>query len=76
MWYDKSEPRSELCSAFQFDIDDDKELYEEIEADYEETRTCLKTKGVNGLTGRMGKWIQPRSKGQGNGAPKTRAFYA
>lgn len=24
----------------------------------------------------MGKWIQPRTKGQGNGAPKTRAFYA
>lgn len=76
MWYATSEPHSELLSAFQFDIDKNQELYSEIEADYEETRDCLKTKGFNALTGKMGKWIQPRTKGQGNGAPKTRAFYA
>lgn len=76
MWYDKSEPHSELLSAFKFDLDNDKELYSEIEADYEETRECLRTKGFNCLTGKMGKWVQPRTKGQGHDAPKTRAFYA
>ena len=76
MWYATNEPKSELLKVFQFNIDDDKELYAEIEADYEETRDCLKTKGFSSLTGKMGKWIQPRTKGQGNGAPITRAFYA
>ena len=76
VWYATSEPRSELLSAFKFDIDNDKELYAEIAADYEETRECIRNKGFNALSGKMGKWIQPRTKGQGNGAPKTRAFYA
>lgn len=76
MWYAKNEPKSELLKAFIFNIEADPELYEEIKADYEETRECLKTKGFNCLTGKMGKWIQPRTKGQGKGAPKTRAFYA
>src|SRR5574344_592609 len=76
MWYATNEPKSELLNAFQFNIDDDKELYAEIMADYEETRECLKTRGFSCLSGKMGKWIQPRTKGQGNGAPITRAFYA
>jgi len=76
IWYATTEPKSELLKAFQFNIEDNRELYVEIEADYEETRECLKTKGFSCLTGKMGKWIQPRTKGQGNGAPITRAFYA
>lgn len=76
MWYATTEPKSELLDAFLFNIETDVELYEEIKADYEETRECLKTKGFSCLTGKMGKWIQPRTKGQGNGAPITRAFYA
>lgn len=76
MWYATTEPKSELLKAFMFNIEADEELYEEIKADYEETRECLRTKGFNCLTGKMGKWIQPRTKGQGNGAPITRAFYA
>lgn len=76
MWYAKAEPQSELLKAFIFDIEKDLELYNEIKADYEETRECLRNKGFNCLTGKMGKWIQPRTKGPGNGAPKTRAFYA
>lgn len=76
IWYATTEPKSELLKAFQFNIEDNRELYVEIEADYEETRECLRTKGFSCLTGKMGKWIQPRTKGQGNGAPITRAFYA
>jgi len=76
MWYDKLEPNSELLDAFEFDIDKDKQLYEEIKVDYEETQECIRAKGFKCLTGKMGKWVQPRTKGQGNGAPITRAFYA
>lgn len=76
MWYSTNEPQSELLGAYQFNIEDDVILYEEIKSDYQETQECLRTKGFECLTGKMGKWIQPRTKGQGNGSPKTRAFYA
>ena len=48
-----------------------------IESDYDEVRQCLldPNRGFDFLTGRMGKFIQPRTKGAGHGST-SRAFYA
>ena len=58
-------------------IDLSGELYEAVRADYELVRACLNdpSRGFSALTGRMGVYIQPRTKGQGHGST-SRAFYA
>lgn len=58
-------------------IDLDGELFEAVKADYELVRECLndKSRGFNTLTGKMGYYIQPRTKGAGHGST-SRAFYA
>ena len=54
-----------------------KEL-EQVRIDYEEVRTNIidNNNTIDGLSGRMGVLVQPRTKGPGGDAPKTRAFYA
>jgi hypothetical protein len=56
-------------------IDVTGEIYRLVEADYNEVRDSIKKCGGTGLTGKMGKYIQPRTKGTGHGST-TRAFYA
>jgi len=53
------------------------ELYKAVEADYELVRACLNDpqRGFSALTGKMGKYVQPRTKGAGHGSI-SRAFYA
>lgn len=53
------------------------ELYEEIKRDYEIVQTCLNdpSRGFSFLTGTMGTYVQPRTKGAGHGST-SRAFYA
>lgn len=53
------------------------ELYEAVEADYNAVRDALidPNRGFSTLTGAMGKYIQPRTKGAGHGST-SRAFYA
>jgi DNA mismatch repair protein MutH len=53
------------------------ELYEIVKQDYELVRDCLNDpkRGFNALTGKMGVYIQPRTKGAGHGST-SRAFYA
>lgn len=53
------------------------DLYEAVKADYELVRSCLNDpqRGFGALTGSMGVYIQPRTKGSGHGSV-TRAFYA
>ena len=53
------------------------ELYEAVKADYNLVRDTLldPDKGFHALTGKMGVYIQPRTKGQGHGST-SRAFYA
>ena len=53
------------------------ELYQAVKTDYEIVRDCLNNpaRGFDALTGKMGVYIQPRTKGQGHGS-KSRAFYA
>ncbi len=52
-------------------------LYEAVKADYDLVRKTLldPSKGFFSLTGKMGVYIQPRTKGQGHGST-SRAFYA
>jgi DNA mismatch repair protein MutH len=58
-------------------IDLSGELYEMVKSDYEIVRECLNdnARGFNKLTGKMGFYIQPRTKGAGHGSV-SRAFYA
>lgn len=53
------------------------DLYDAVKADYELVRSCLNDpkRGFNALTGSMGVYIQPRTKGSGHGST-SRAFYA
>jgi len=53
------------------------ELYEAIKADYELVQDCLNDpeRGFSHLTGSMGVYVQPRTKGVGHGST-SRAFYA
>lgn len=66
-----------IHSIVEFDLDEDDELYEDVRADYNLVRQALldPSKGFNSLTGKMGKYIQPRTKGSGHGSI-SRAFYA
>jgi DNA mismatch repair protein MutH len=50
-------------------------IYNQVRADYEETRETIRTLGFSALSGRMGKLVQPRTKGAGHGSI-SRAFYA
>lgn len=52
-------------------------LYEAVKRDYETVQACLNDsqRGFAALTGSMGQFIQPRTKGAGHGST-SRAFYA
>lgn len=62
-------------SVVQFDLNGP--LYNAVQEDYEAVRACLNdpNRGFSQLTGSMGRFIQPRTKGPGHGSI-TRAFYA
>lgn len=53
------------------------EIYEAVRLDYEAVRACLteSDRGISCLTGAMGTYVQPRTKGPGHGST-SRAFYA
>jgi len=53
------------------------ELYEAVRADYELVQDCLNDpkRWFSHLTGKMGVYVQPRTKGAGHGST-SRAFYA
>lgn len=74
LYNDIKETKSYLVSVGKFDLSD-KGLYNQVKADYELVRNALKTKGFKALTGYMGVYIQPRTKGAGHGSI-SRAFYA
>lgn len=50
----------------------------QVKKDFYEIQDCLRDpkRGFDALTGRMGKLVQPRTKGPGGKAFKSRAFYA
>lgn len=68
------EERSLMFSVGEFDLSDPR-LYTSVEDDYETIRSTIRESGMQGLSGRMGIVIQPRTKGAGHGST-SRAFYA
>jgi len=68
------EQRTLLVKVATFDLGD-KELYNQVRNDYEDTRETIRTRGFEALTGAMGVLVQPRTKGAGHGST-SRAFYA
>jgi len=62
-------------SVTSMDLDGD--LYNAVKADYELVQECLNDpeRGFSALTGKMGVYVQPRTKGAGHGSI-SRAFYA
>ena len=66
-----------IYSVSTIDLDLNSELYEAVKRDYEAVQTCLQdpARGFSHLTGRMGVYVQPRTKGAGHGST-SRAFYA
>ncbi|MBI4949742.1 MAG: hypothetical protein HY955_06300 [Deltaproteobacteria bacterium] len=74
IWENQLEQSSILHSVRTFDLGD-AEIYQQVKADYNLVRETIIKKGFSALTGRMGVYIQPRTKGAGHGSI-TRAFYA
>lgn len=74
IWEGQDEKTSTLHSVKTFDLDNP-EIYKQIKADYDLVRETIIKKGFSSLTGRMGAFIQPRTKGAGHGST-SRAFYA
>jgi DNA mismatch repair protein MutH len=66
---------SYIHSIVMFDLQG--ELYEAVKADYNLVRNAIldPSQGFESLSGRMGYYIQPRTKGAGHGSI-SRAFYA
>jgi len=58
-------------------VDLDGEWLQQVRDDYNTVRECLNDpkRGFSALTGRMGVYVQPRTKGPGHGST-SRAFYA
>jgi len=74
VWENQEETSSLLYAVKTFDLDNPS-IYKQIKEDYELVRKTILEKGFSALTGRMGVYIQPRTKGPGHGST-TRAFYA
>ena len=61
--------------ATMFDLDDNQQIYKQIESDYNLVRDKILNGKFHELNGYMGKYVQPRTKGPGHGST-SRAFYA
>ncbi len=74
---DRQESRSPLISVDKLDLDDleDMSLLQQIKEDYEGVQEAIRVGGFQSLTGSMGIYVQPRTKGPGHGST-SRAFYA
>ena len=74
VWESQQEEKSILYCVTTFDLDDPV-VYDQVKADYDLIRETIRTQGFSALTGKMGVYIQPRTKGSGHGSV-SRAFYA
>lgn len=74
IWVSQKEDSSILYSITTFDLDDP-DVYRQIKKDYDLVRNTIINEGFQVLTGKMGVFIQPRTKGPGHGST-SRAFYA
>jgi DNA mismatch repair protein MutH len=74
IWESKLEKSSILYAVTKFDLGSE-DIYKQVKADYDLVRETIIDKGFSALTGKMGVYIQPRTKGPGHGSI-SRAFYA
>ena len=73
--YESKYEATSICKLVHaFDLEETT-LYESVERDYEEIRQTVIRRGFGALTGKIGQFIQPRTKGPGHGSI-SRAFYA
>ena len=74
------EEKSFVKGVFEINLDDNPNIFKQVKKDYEEVRNILinassPEEGLKKLSGEMGVYIQPRTKGKGHGSI-SRAFYA
>lgn len=74
IWESQLEKKSILYATTTFDLGNT-EIYNQVKADYDIVRETIITKGFSALSGELGVYIQPRTKGAGHGST-SRAFYA
>ncbi|MBU1679802.1 MAG: hypothetical protein KJ799_18455 [Bacteroidetes bacterium] len=74
IWESQLEKKSILYATTIFDLVDT-EIFNQVKADYNLVRETIITKGFSALSGKLGVYIQPRTKGAGQGST-SRAFYA
>jgi DNA mismatch repair protein MutH len=74
LYNDINEKQSFLVSVGRFDLGNE-EFYQQVKDDYDLVRHTIETEGFGALTGAMGIYVQPRTKGAGHGST-SRAFYA
>ncbi|OGO24243.1 MAG: hypothetical protein A2Z28_05525, partial [Chloroflexi bacterium RBG_16_51_9] len=74
VWESQAERSSLLYAVKSFDLDNP-EIYNQVKEDYNLVRKIITEQGFSALSGTMGKFIQPRTKGAGHGST-SRAFYA
>jgi DNA mismatch repair protein MutH len=74
MFESKQEKSTLLVRVSTFDLTNPK-IYDQVKEDYNLVRNTIKKYGFNVLTGKMGVYVQPRTKGAGHGST-SRAFYA
>jgi DNA mismatch repair protein MutH len=74
MFESQQEKSSRLVRVSTFDLSKP-EIYNQVKTDYDLVRKTIKEHGFQALTGRMGVFVQPRTKGPGHGST-SRAFYA
>lgn len=74
IWESVLEETSELYAVTTFDLGDS-EVYNQVKEDYNLVRNTIIGKGFSALSGKLGVYIQPRTKGAGHGST-SRAFYA
>ncbi len=70
----KEETQSLVHGVASFNLDD-QNIYNIVKSDYDLIRNTIVYRGFQYLTGYMGEFIQPRTKGAGHGST-SRAFYA
>src|SRR5437764_12804280 len=70
----REDMHSLVHAAAEFDLDNQKNR-EQVVSDYESIRTQIRARGIDSVTGDLGKLVQARTKGRGHGST-TRAFYA
>lgn len=74
VWENQEETSSVIHAVKSFDLDNP-EIYNQVKEDYDFVRKIITEQGFPALSGTMGKFIQPRTKGAGHGST-SRAFYA